>query len=808
MKACLLLGVLIGCFAGTARSQQEINNWFFGYNGGVNFSAGAPAVIPGSLRSWEGCSSISDRNGNLLFYSDGITVWDRNHQVMANGVNLNGDTLSTQSVLITAHPGDPNLYYVFTVAKEAEPKGLQYSIVDMTLNGGLGDVVATQKNIPLLTPVCEKITAVKHNNANDIWVITHKFGSDEFYVYAINCAGLNTTPIVTPTGRIADKITNSIGYLKASPDGSTLAMAGFTSVVEVFNFDATSGVVSDPREITGNPNMITGPYGVEFSPNSKLLYVSESYNNNGSGDFFVYQYKIESPNIVDSRVKIDSGYGNAAGALQLGPDDRIYIAYDHQPFLGVVSNPDVEGKACGHVRQYVPLPGAVISGVGLPAAVAGYKRTLLPGDTTLCEGEKVVARVKLPGTTFLWQDGTVLDSMVMNAPGLYWVEITHNNCKYRDSITVTWKPRPVVYLGKDTSLCSDKFPLLLQTAIPGATYAWQDGSIANSYSVTGQGLYWLEAILNGCNARDTLQVSSRAVTTFNLGRDTAICEGAQLVTLIQTKLPTYNWNNGNHTNTITIKDSGLYWCEAVNLEGCAWRDSIHVAMNALPVFSLGKDSMLCEGNTWLLDVAQVGDQFLWQDGSSQPRYQVRKTGQYHVAITRQGCKWADTVAATYRINPRLDLGPDQYLCSGRPLVLDPDISMPYKWQNGSTQPSYTVTEPGTYSISITTECGTFSDEIIVLKGSCKVAIPNAFTPGKSQNSSFRVLNGGGLKGFSLRIFNRWGQQLYYSTDPLMGWNGCLGGAQQPAGTYVYMVGYVDDDSGKPVSQRGVLTLIR
>lgn len=808
MKACLLWGVLLVCCTGTCLAQQEINNWFFGYNGGLNFSGGMPVVTPGSLRGWEGCSSISDRNGNLLFYSDGITVWNRNHQVMANGINLNGDTLCTQSVLITNHPGNPALYYVFTVAKEAEPEGLQYSVVDMTLNSGLGDVVVGQKNIPLVTPVCEKVTAVRHANANDIWVITHQFGTDAFYVYKIDCAGLHITPLITSAGNIADKITNTIGYLKASPDGTTLAMAGFTSEVELFDFDNNTGAISNARAITGNPNKITGPYGVEFSPDSKLLYVSESYNNNGSGDFYIVQYKVDTSHIVESRIAIDSGYGNAAGALQLARDGRIYIAYDQQPFLGAITQPNLRSHACSPVRDFIHFPAGMTGGVGLPAAVAGLKRTLLPADSSLCEGGRIVARISLPATSFLWQDGTTLDSMVMDAPGLYWVEITHNNCKYRDSITVTWRTKPVVQLGNDTAVCTDKFPLTVRSVTPGATYLWQDASTADAFTITTQGLYWLEATLNNCTVRDTLVVTSRAVTTFSLGRDTTICEAAQLTMGLTQSFDRYNWNTGDNTGQITVKDSGLYWLEAVNQLGCAWRDSLQVALTAVPAFSLGKDSVLCEGGTWLLDLTGVGDTYRWQDGSVQSSYQVRRSGQYYAEVKRQGCAWSDTVLVSYRLNPKLNLGADQEICPGQQLVLQPASEIPFTWQNGSRQPTFTVTEPGVYSISTTNECGTFSDELIVRRGGCRIAIPNAFTPGKSQNNSFKVLNAAGLKNFTLRVFNRWGNQVFQTTDPTLGWNGCLAGAPQPAGTYVYMVNYLDDATGKPVFQKGALTLIR
>lgn len=809
MKACLLFGIMNVCIMNVAWPQQEINNWFFGYSAGLNFSSGAPVAIPGSLRGWEGCSAMSDRNGNLLFYTDGITVWSRGHQVMPNGTALSGDTNCTQSALITGYPGNDSLFYIFTVAKEAEAKGLQYSVVNMKLNGGLGDVVPAQKNIPLLTPVCEKVMAVKHGNANDIWVITHKFGSNEFYVYQINCTGLNTTPLIIPVGNVADRITNTIGYLKASPNGSSLAMAGFTSVVEVFDFNAVTGNITNPRIITGNPNLITGPYGVEFSPDSKLLYVSESYNNNASGAYFIFQYKVDTPNIADSRLAIDSGYNHAAGALQLAPDGKIYIAYDQQGFLGAITAPDIYGPGCGHVKQYVQLSPGIISGVGLPASVAGYNRTLLGKDTTLCEGGRVVARINLPGTTFLWQDGSTLDSLVITAPGAYWVAINHNNCIYRDTFNVIWRPRPAINLGKDTALCADNYPLVLQQTVAGATYLWQDSSVNNTYTINGQGLYWMEAALNGCSARDSIRVTTRPVTTFNLGNDTTICEQEHLSVDITGAFAAYSWSNGSQSNNITITDGGLYWCEAVNQAGCPWRDSIRVTIQPLPVFSLGNDSILCEGNVLLLDVNNVGDQYLWQDGSTQPRYRVTSSGVYHVKVGKAGCSHSDTISISYKVKPKLNLGPDKEMCPGQVLVLTPGNSdMPYVWQNGSTEPSFTVTEPGIYSVSINHECGMVRDEVIIRKGTCRIAIPNAFTPGKASNNTFRLMNAAGLKAFSLQVFNRWGQLIFQTTDPARGWDGNFGSTQQPAGTYIYMISYFDDASGRNIHHKGAFILIR
>lgn len=671
MKAGLLFGVMTFCVVATAYPQGEMNHWYFGYNAGLDFSSGGPVAATGSLRNWEGCSSISDKDGQLLFYTDGITVWNRSHQVMPNGANLQGDTMSTQSTLIAGYPGNDSLFYIFTTVKEGEPGGLRYSLVNMKLNGGAGGVVAAEKNMPLLAPVCEKITAVKHRNTKDVWIITRKYGSNEFYVYLLDCRGLHTTPTITAAGNVTDRIVNAIGYLKASPDGSRLAMASFSAVVEIFDFDNQSGQISNARAIAGNPNLTTGPYGLEFSSNAKYLYVSESYNNNGSGAYYVTQYQVNAPSVASTRIAIDSGYSNTAGALQLGPDQKIYIAYDRQDFLGAITKPDSLGVLCGVVKQYVHLQAGTVSGIGLPAFTADYKRTLLGEDTTMCSNEnrRKVIRLALPATSYVWQDGSVTDSMVITQPGKYYVNITYNGCQY-----------------------SDTFQMLVR---PG------------------------------------------------------------------------------------------------------------------PAFSLGKDTILCKGNTLSLNVASAGVSYSWQDGSTGSTYLINRKGLYYVAVSKNNCTMSDSIDVTYEVVPAPWLGPDKKLCPGQDLVLEPGVAgTTYKWQDGAGSLTYKVTEPGIYSVAVTNLCGTGSDEIVVDKGPCPLAIPNAFTPGKTTNRSFRLLNATGIKKFSLRVYSRWGQLLYQSADPSTGWDGSFNGMQQPAGIYVYMIAYTDALTATETHQKGLLTLIR
>jgi len=255
-------------------AQNEANIWYFGQNAGLDFNSGSPIVLlDGALDTQEGCATISDASGNLLFYTDGSTVYNKNHTIMLNGTGLNGDSSSTHSAIIVPKPNNLNVYYIFTVDFQAGPNGLQYSEVDMSLDGGLGGITSN-KNILLETPTTEKLTAIKSSVSNEYWVVGHKWNSNEFITYKVSETGINTAPAISAVGTIigGSNVFSTIGQIKISPDGTKLAMAreeGF-SEAQLFDFDAATGIVSNPITILDLPdNELV--YGIEFLPNSKIL---------------------------------------------------------------------------------------------------------------------------------------------------------------------------------------------------------------------------------------------------------------------------------------------------------------------------------------------------------------------------------------------------------------------------------------------------------------------------------------------------------------------------------------------------------
>jgi gliding motility-associated-like protein len=372
MKRVLLL-ILFIFFTFFAEAQGEVNNWYFGNYTGITFNNGAPTVLTDSaLSTYEGCATISDSTGQLLFYTDGITVYNRNHNIMPNGTGLLGDPSSTQSSIIVPQPNNPNIYYVFTVDDLiTNTNGLRYSIVDMALNNGFGDVTNV-KNELLVTPTSEKVTAVLHANGQDIWVISHGFDNNEFYAYLVTDAGLNTVPITSAIGFVITYSGNNFkgsGVLKASPNGDKLVMCALGFGTQLFDFDSSTGMVSNPI----NLNTEYGSYGAEFSPSGNLLYTKRGLLESSS----LWQYDLTATDIPNSGIMLfelseqELEDEQEVGQMQIGPDNKIYISIKNKDYLSVINNPEVLGLGCDFVSDAIYLQGNVCW-YGLPTFIQSY----------------------------------------------------------------------------------------------------------------------------------------------------------------------------------------------------------------------------------------------------------------------------------------------------------------------------------------------------------------------------------------------------------------------------------------------------
>lgn len=403
--------VILLCLSGSnLLAQPQARNWLFGDKVKVDFNQSSPqtstVTTTNAISTLEGSSSISDANGQLLFYTDGTKIWDKNNNLMPNGSGLSGNSSTTQSALIV--PCTCNKYYVFTPGNMEHEyvEGLRYSVVDMSLNGGFGDIVSGQKDQSLITgKVSEKLAGIS-DGTGGFWVVAHTIGDNRFHSFRVtganNCI-ISVAPEVSSVGTqyVAigtfpnDNRSFGVGTMKISPDGTKIAVTGFSyvdsgsgngySFVELFNFDRTTGRVTniptnfsptlrDEDLSVSNSHKGYQFYGLEFSPNSKNLYVTTS---RAMSRLIQYDATTTTPaNFVASRNFIHSVSGVSMGQLQRAPNGLIYIAKYNLAYLSVINIPDdptanATAASVGFQDNSLALNGVAKSLMGLPTVVSG-----------------------------------------------------------------------------------------------------------------------------------------------------------------------------------------------------------------------------------------------------------------------------------------------------------------------------------------------------------------------------------------------------------------------------------------------------
>jgi hypothetical protein len=347
------LWALLACWLPMLVVAQRDAYWHFGDSVVLRWDTSGPVVQPKSaMAAWEPSASISDTAGNLLFYTNGNRIWNRNDQPMPNGDSVipapDYDPFysNTQGTLILPFPDHPNQYYVFYLGYRLSRIEFLYSVIDMDLDGGLGDVIPGRKGVVVdASGYSEKMTAVRHGNGRDWWVIVFRNwnydlnqADSSYYYYLLTPGGLQLSHVQS----IGLSGLNR-GEMVISEDGERIGMAGVGGV-QVYGFDRCSGLLTEPlMRLPGQWG-----YGAAFSPSGRFFYFTTDVNAE------LYQYDLEPTGNADTLNLIYSGTGaNQYGQLQLGMDGKMYAIINRYPFghplgkhLHVIEDPDQYGVGC------------------------------------------------------------------------------------------------------------------------------------------------------------------------------------------------------------------------------------------------------------------------------------------------------------------------------------------------------------------------------------------------------------------------------------------------------------------------------
>lgn len=698
-KKGLAIGGLL--LAQLVSAQQDLV-WFLGPNGvKLQFDGstanpdvsnnGAPFQVNESI------SVVSDCDGEVVFYSDGIKVYDGNNQQMPNGGGLLGSQenlantdaggSSMNGAIIVSDPASSNKYYVFTVGEVTtqQNNGWRYTEVDMGLQGNAGAQpngdVTSNKNILVKQGLVTEGMAVTSNACGDsIWVVTHSFNGDTMFALPITAAGGIGSVVSTVIGpdfgvSMASRV-NRRGSMDFSPDGSTLAMAYLSPVGgHLMDFDFASGQFSNHRVIA---DLSQGCHSVEFSFDGEKVFFGRGAFNN-----------IARYNIVTSDYSIVGALATYAGDLERAPNGKIYASRFNGNTIAVIDNPDAaDGDDLGYDASAITLSGN--TALGLPQMHVKPGNKILTTDITVpfdltevCDKGGALDLTAEPncGTWaggFFISSAGVFDPSALSA-GSYQVSYNLGECYNNDTVEFVVDECCPPLQVRDSVLCegSDAFNvgMLLDTGLG----SWSMTSVPNG---SGGLATFVDSVFDASNylANTTFVTDGEYELTYTFWNaplpecpDSAVAiievdsfpraifglQNASLNEVCGTELDVnaitglqYDWSGAlsDGQNNQTLNADGTYLL-TVNSPGenCFTTDSIQVVFDQAPIAGVDvRDTIVCGAGSINVGVNQSGLTNSWSgpNTGTGDSLTITSAGQYTVRILSGAngfCPTLDTI---------------------------------------------------------------------------------------------------------------------------------------------------------------------
>ncbi len=854
--------ILLSYYSCSIQAQQE-NIWVFGQRAGLDFSSGRPVAFESAISGFgEGCASVCDKDGKLLFYTEGTYVWDREGKPMPNGYKLTGlpanadqytaTSSTSQGALIVPLPGSPFLYYIFSltaVEAGADLGRLYYSIVDMRLNGGMGDVQPAGKGTLLDTLLTEHMAGVTGDRCN-IWIIVYSRKQQEFRAIEITASGISSQPAISKFNQQNGQYV--LGRINVSPNRKKLAIGRSLSSgggsLELYDFDPATGYLHNPVTLGKY-----GYYGVCFSADNSKLYARHM-----AAASSIEQYDLSRPgaeSINNSRFVVGA---SPFTDLKRGPDGKIYFQ-SRSNYIGIIHQPNLAGALCRYQDTAILLQPNSSMHAGLPNAVPLYQRQIQQAPahyyTGPCfadpEQQILKARNDSSGWNYLWNNGWTGLETAITGPGTYWVSYYTAPCiAHTDTFHVAFPlgvlPRVMVQPACKDRANATAYAYTYAEDTVTYHYEWRNSSgvrqaVGDTLGNVPGGIYTLRIQTPSCDTILTVPIPEE---TYRAGFDhpALVCAEDELYfnNLSDNHFQQFEWSFGDG-GTATgrfpqhrYNQPGKYRVRLIAV-GAVCTDTVYGELqvdNRLASFSFQKSpAQLCAGQQ--LDFAPLFKDStllhfeiqLFAEGvaaivpPSSFRWTVDQSGRVPFQITGvfRACPesvFYDTVLV-YPL-PSIQIDRDSLLCfRGYPLTLSNLSESPpgtqYLWNTGATTPSIQVTDIGIYSLTLTNNAGCSGTASVRIHKDCYSDIPNAFSPnGDGSNDFFypRQLLTSSARKCHLKIFNRWGQMVFETRlKEGRGWDGRFNGTDQPAGLYIYHANIMFEN-GQEEQYQGNVTLVR
>lgn len=374
----------------------------------------------------------------------------------------------------------------------------------------------------------------------------------------------------------------------------------------------------------------------------------------------------------------------------------------------------------------------------------------LGNDATLCAGVSLILDAGNTNNTYLWNDSSTNATLIVSQPGIYSVTATDaNGCTDVDSVTLNYFPDAPVDLGPDTVTCNNR-SISFNAGVGYSSYLWSTGSTAQAISTSLPGIYSVTAIdVNNCPHSDTVSMSD-ITPAVSIGGDRTVCEGDTVVFDAGAGFTAYSWSNGFTTQSITVSVANVYTVTVTNANACTATDNARLTVNALPQPNLGSADSVCPGH-----ILYPGnfETYLWSDSSTDSILIVNFTGNYCVTVSdANSCSNSACIdLLVYEINLFVN---DVLLCEpGDSAILSAPAGMAsYAWSTNETTQTITVTNPGTYSVTVQNAQGCIGSDsgVVAYDSMSVVASANPVFIGANGSTTLNadVINGSGAHTFN------------------------------------------------------------
>jgi cytochrome b involved in lipid metabolism len=755
-----------------AQSQLEKDLWIFGKGASLKFDSriAPPYSLSDDflINSPEAAATGIDQDGRLLFYSDGMNIWNSKHKLITN--ELLGSQDATQGISIYQDPSNDKLFLLITAHTSAFQDGSYLYKLDFSNNLD-GELSKVKTHLDSSEKSFERVEVVRHYNKKDLWIILnpHIPDSTTYLVYLYQDGKLYYKD------RFKSKMIRNFnkGYLKVTPNQNILVSANYDgNEIEFVEFDNQNGRITKSKLLT-TPLFETGVYGLEFSQNSMNLYITTYELDSNTNDTFtsrcfqmdvnafVYNGKLLYNKVVEFKHKRGDG---GMWAMKRAINDRIYIARENKSYLSVIDAPNVWGSEC----RYKELgPGITTNNdkslLGLPDTGPGrYEDEFEIKEFRFCIGGQFYfnPELELDYNRYKWMGmfqefnnrALSIPNVTTSNSGMYYLKDRITN-KIAMAIRLSvGNPTKIKFEIDPGNVVCNIDTVSINVTAHFDEYLWSTGSQDSSIKVTKSGKYFLTATNQyGCTVRDSVSIFFVPPPAFVIEKEILDCKDSFKLECSGV-FNNYLWSTGDTTRSIIVTKMGTYTLKVSISDDCFTEKSITIeSINRTPNLNFPLGSFICEDEVIEVEITNPHPHcnYLWSNGYKTLKTAFSKSGKYWVTAedTITGCIFKKEFRIYSAEDFELEIIPI-YNCDINDIQLTSNadtISFNFYWSNRSSNDTISAEQDKYYTLRVESKSGNceFSDSILV-KGysyhSMKLDFPEGHSLCEGEDIEVKIRN--------------------------------------------------------------------